>query len=433
MKNRVLWQLQLSATNNGKFSLSMDSNWNVFLSKAQQMLRIDPTLRIDVLVPYHESCVEDVVQAIIDADIPCGVTPIEIPIITNALITRYDFPWEDIMRRIGHRLDTYTHVYINDPMQLRNWRALWHSLRPNGPAPRFILQTHFLDTPGARVVPEEVSYWHGTVEACTKADVCVWHCDSMRDTFELAVHADYQKHVHQDIMAKSMVWKSGYSIDEIRRPIRTSQIRFNSSTLADDKVLVWVPNRVGGLGKSLDYTNNGKFLFDVVPELFKQRQDFVVVAGNPNQKISNDEIAQRCPAYVKLVDGTFNRDEYRYLSSCADIVVGLYTNDTNGGLASLEAIELGAVPLFPAVYEYETYFRKSGWARNLCVAPDLSDTCEVLSRLIDRVKDGSFEYEPFSSRRTTYARSKQVMQKYIRETAAYENTTRQAMISMGLL
>ena len=429
MSNHILWQLQLSATYKGKFSLEMDSNWNVFIMKAREMLRIDPTLSIDVLVPYHENCVEDVSQSIIEAGITHGVAPIEIPIVTNALITRYDFPWEDIVRRIGQRIRTYTHIYINDPMQLRHWRALCHSLCHSGHAPRFILQTHFLDTPGNRVVPEEVSYWHGTVEACTKADVCVWHCDSMKEEFFFAAMKDYQEHIVYDIMEKSTVWKSGYSINEIRQLIDKNNLRFDlSSCLPKDKVIVWVPNRVGGLGRSLDYTNNGKFLFEIVPELWKQRRDFVVIAGNPNQKISNDEIAQRCPAYVKLVDGTLNRDEYRYISSCADIVVGLYTNDTNGGLASLEAIEMGAGPLFPAVYEYETYFRKSGWDRELCVAPDLSDTGEVLSRLISRVKEGSFDkYD------TEYTRAKSRMRKYIRETAAYENTTQQAMKSMELL
>lgn len=432
MTNRILWQLQLSATNNGKFSLATDSNFNVFLMKAHQMFRIDPSLRIDVIVPYHEACVEDVVQEIIAADIPSGITPVEIPIIPNAVTTRYDFPWEDIMRRVGHRLERYTHVYINDPMQLRNWRALWHSRCPNGPAPRFILQTHFLDTPGARVVPEEVSYWHGTVEACTKADICMWHCDAMKSTFREAALKDYTERFVDEVMAKSMVWKSGYSLEEIRQPVDTSKVRFDMKAF-EGKVIVWVPNRVGGLGKSLDYTNNGKFLFDIVPKLWEKRQDFVVLAGNPNQKVTNDEVAAGCPAYAKLVDGILNRDEYRYISSCADIVVGLYTNDTNGGLASLEAIEMGAVPLFPAIYEYETYFRESGWPRELRVSPDLSDTGEVLSRLIDRVKDRSFDHEAHSSFMSAYARSKFVMQKYIRETASYENTTKNAMQLMGLL
>lgn len=418
MSAKILWQLQLSSYDSfGKFILTADSNWQIFALKAAEMVKVDPNIKIDVLVPFNQSCTEDLTKLLLEHGLGSNVELVELNIASNALQTRFDFDWSHVKLALRDKLDSYTHVYINDPMLLRHYKALFYL---NKAKPKFILQTHFLDSPAARIADDEVSYWHGTVEACTKADVCLWHCDSMKAVFKDALSMDYKQHIVDFLMAKSDVWKDGYSITEIRRTIDTSNLRFDPRAL-DGKVVVWVPNRVGGLGKSFDYTNNGKFLFEIVPELWKKRQDFVVIAGNPNQKISNDEIVQRCPAYLKLVDGAVNRDEYRYLSTRADIVVGLYTNDTNGGLASLESIEHNAIPLFPDVYEYKVYFDAVDWPMDLRIKPDLSDSANVLSLLIDRIDN------------VWVQNCRKEMQDFIRSYASYEHTTPVMMKKLGFV
>jgi len=298
-------------------------------------------------------------------------------------------------------------------MLVRHYKALFYINCKL--TPKFIVQTHFLDSPVARIVDDPISYWHGTVEACLKSDSVLWHCVSMQKVFEEAVRQDYKDHIVDAILAKSDCWKDGMSTHEINQPVNMLNLRFDPALIEqDNRVLVWVPNRVGGLGKSFDYTNNGKFLFDTVPELWKQRQDFVVVAGNPNQKITNDEISTLCPAYMKLVPGALNRDEYRWLSAHAELVVGLYTNDTNGGLASLEAIEHNALPLFPDIYEYKVYFDAVGWPQDMRIKPDLSDATKIVSRRLDLIQDPLALEVP---------RLRDDLREFVRGYASYERTT----------
>jgi len=418
MSANILWQLQLSAYDTyGKFILTADSNWQVFVIKMRQMIKVDPNIHATIVMPYRDKCIEDVDVLLEEHGLTKNVDVVRIMIRANALITRYDFPWAMICDTLGDRLKHFTHAYINDPMLLRHYKAMFHIAKVN---PKVITQVHFLDSPLSPVVDSDVSYWHGTVEALLKSDVCLWHCVSMLDVIHRALVQDYAPHIVKSIIDKGIVWKSGYSIEEIRKPVDTSKVRFDIEKL-NGKLVVWVPNRVGGLGRSLDYTNNGQFLFDIVPRLWKHRTDFVVLAGNPSQKISNDEIAGLCPAYVKLVDGPVNRDEYRLLSSRADIVVGLYTNDTNGGLASLESIEFGAAPLFTDVYEYKTYFDSIAWPTELRVNEDLSDTHKVLCRLIDDVRRGDVTSKVSA------------LQDHIRRFTSVEQTTPMMMKRLGFV
>jgi len=415
---KILWQLQLSCTTpDGKFVMTADSNWQVFITKATEMIKLNQSLHFDVIVPKKNQCTEDIDELVHDAGITQNISLIRIPIIANAAATRFDFPYALVQEKLKNTLKKYTHVYINDPLQLSHYRALFHLNREK---PKFILQTHFLDSPVARVVDPELSYWYGTVDACRKSDMFLWHSDSMQEIFRDALYKEFRPEIVHNIMMKSGVWKSGYSINEIRRPVNEKNIRFDVSQFAC-KTLVWVPNRVGGLGKSFDYTNNGKFLFDIVPKLWHKRKDFVIVAGNPSQKISNDEIAALCPAYVKLVDGPLNRDEYRWLSTRSNIVVGLYTNDTNGGLASLESIEFNAVPLFPDVYEYKKYFDAVDWPDHMRVKPDLSDIIDVSYRIIDAC------WERQTQQRVIR------MAEYIRQYASYEHITASMMQKLGFV
>lgn len=419
MNSKILWQLQLSNyTKEGKFVLSADSNWQIFITKALELIKLDENIHIDVLLPELDDCLESPIKALYDLGISLkNVHPIFIPIQANALVTRYDFPWKTILNCIKPYLDSYTHVYINDPLLLPHYKALFYINTKN--KPKWILQTHFLDSPMARVVDDDISYWHGTIEACTKADIFLWHCKTMQNVFKQALLKEHNDEFVNSLMKKSDVWKDGYSITEITKPINMDNVRFNLTEKCGTKTIVWVPNRVGGLGKSFDYTNNGKFLFESIPELWKSRQDFVVLAGNPNQKISNDEIAKNCPAYVKLVDGPLNRDEYRYLSKCADIVVGLYTNDTNGGLASLEAIEFGAKPLFPDIFEYNVYFDAINWPHDFRVSKDLSDIHLILSKLLDTMYSDVLDDKVM------------LLNKFIQDYSSYESTTKQMFSILG--
>lgn len=419
MNSKILWQLQLSNyTKEGKFVLSADSNWQIFITKALELIKIDENIKIDVLLPELEDCLESPIKALYDLGISLkNVHPIFIPIQANALATRYDFPWKIILEKIKSEIDLYTHVYINDPLLLPHYKALFYINTKN--KPKWVLQTHFLDSPMARVVDDEISYWHGTIEACTKADVFLWHCKTMQNIFKEALLKEHNNNFVESLMKKSDVWKDGYSIAEIRKSVDMNNVRFNLTDKCGTKTIIWVPNRVGGLGKSFDYTNNGKFLFEIVPELWKKRQDFVVLAGNPNQKISNDEIEKNCPAYVKLVDGPLNRDEYRYLSQCADIVVGLYTNDTNGGLASLEAIEFGAVPFFPDIFEYKVYFDEVNWPAELRINPTLENAHITLDNLLNSM------YSDEINNKMDF------MMSFIRKYSSYESTTQEMFNKLG--
>lgn len=428
MANRVhiLWQLQLSVANlDKKFILTADSNWQIFVTKAINMVKVNPHISIDVVLPYGELCLEDPQKLLLEHGLSKNVKLVEISVNPNPLATRYDFPWSDILdalsrkgfahRDDGEPLSRFTHVYINDPMLLRHYKALFYVQKQR---PKFIVQTHFLDSPSGRIADDDISYWNGTFEAVEKADVSLWHCDSMRDVFRKDAYKDFSAARAKNAIFKCGVWKDGYSIDEIKKPVNVANLRFDLFEATKGKKIVWVPNRIGGLGRSFDYTNNGKFMFEIVPELWKRRQDFVVIAGNPNQKISNDELVKLCPAYVKLIDTAPNRDEYRYLSAKADIVVALYLNDTNGGLASLESMEASdgkVLPLFPNVNEYKTYFDNVGFPKNLRVNDDLSNAVDVLDRLLNVEK-------------TLYTSK---LLDFVRSYAAYEYTTPPMMDYLG--
>lgn len=410
----ILYQLQLSVYNtNGKFILTADSNWQIFLTKVINMVKVDPKIKIDVLVPKLEDCIENPYQILKDFKLDNNVNLIQIRIAPNALKTRYDFPYNAIERALGDRIYDYTHVYVNDPMLLRHYKALFFLRKMN---PKFIIQVHFLDSPMGRIVDPNVSYWRGLCESCEKADIVLMHSQSQLKLFKQALKNDFKKHIVDSILNKTLVWKDGYSIDEIRKPINERNIRFNTHDL-DDKTIIWLPNRVGGLGKSFDYTRNGKVLFELIPKLWEQRQDFVVLAGNGNQKISNEEIRDRCPAYYYFPFGAVNRDEYRWISKRADIVGAFYNarEDQNGGLASLESVEFGSVPLFTNNIEYKVYFDKVNWPQNLRINPDLSDFVEVTSRLLDC----------YTSNKVQNKRRR--IQKFIRQYSAYEYTVPEMM------
>lgn len=412
MSANILFQLQLSSYDvNGIFNMIADSNWQVFVSKAINMIKVDSNIHFDVIVPEHHQCKENLYDILRLHNLHKNVSLIELRIAPNALKTRYDFDYSRYEAKLATRIKHYTHIYVNDPMLTRHFRAMTYLYKCN---PIIITQCHFLDTPENRLVDESVSYWEGTVEGMLKSDYCVWHSTSQMHDFFVSLEEDYKSRIINNIKKKSIVWKSGYSIEEIRMPINYDNIRFDTKQF-DNKTVVWVPNRVGGLNRSFDYTNNGKFLFEIVPELWKKRQDFVIVAGNPSQKIGNYEISQKCPACAYFDFGALNRDEYRWLSQRANIVVALYTIDQNGGCGCLESIEFGATPLFPDVYEYQYYFDNVSWPQELRIKPNLQNTDQVLSKLIDIYKT-----------QTSQTKVEELRQ-FIQHYAAYEYITEPIM------
>jgi glycosyltransferase involved in cell wall biosynthesis len=165
----------------------------------------------------------------------------------------------------------------------------------------------------------------------------------------------------------------------LNEPINMHNIRFDISLIPHSTTVVWVPNRIGGLGRSFDYTNNGRFLFDELPKV--KSKGFVVICGNPSQKITNDEIAGCVPEYVKLVPGALNYDEYKWCTQRADIVVALYDKDTNGGIAVLEAMHHGAMPLMLDINEYSRYFDDLNFPYNPR-AKSLDDVAQAFDNLM---------------------------------------------------
>lgn len=400
---RILWQLQLSNYNNGRFNLSGDSNWTVFLSKASQLIKLNPDIHIDVLLPLWGTCDTDYYHELMIHGLTGSVDVIQVNIARNALVTRYDFPFNTYLTAISTAYN-YDVVYINDPCLSGNFRAVFQTI---GYMPKFISQCHFLDTPFMAIVPETVSYWHRTIEACVKSDLFIWHCESQEEFFQQELQYQFTPEFIENLMEKSFVWKSGHSLKFLQTEPNINDMNLKALPLEHNTKIVWVPNRVGGLGISLDYTNNGKFLFEEVNKL--ERDDFVVLAGNPNQKIPNTQIAELCAKYYYIKDGALNADEYLQLTRSADVVVALYTEDTNGGIAVLEAIHYGAVPLMPNIYEYRTYFDAVDWPAEFRVAEDLSDVAEVLDRILDNLdllapyveRMGKYIDENFSIEATT--------------------------------
>lgn len=431
---RLLWQLQFSCYDtHGKFIFTGDSNWQVMVTKLLYMLRENSELTVVALVPEWRErgenphiLIKEVLGELVDR-----VKLVCVPIYPNALRTRFDFPYTEYARAIKREHDRgkFTHVYMNDPMLTRHFRALF--LVEKLGSPTFITQTHFLDSPSSKIVPAECSYWHGTVEGNLKSDVCLWHCDSMQEFFLSELAIDYNDRIVKQIAKKSAVWKSGYSIDEINRSVSLRDLRFK---LPNDKHIVFVPNRIGGLGKSFDYTNNGRFMFEWANALYERRQDFVVVAGNPSQKILNDELAEHCKPYIKIVPTTVTRNEYRHICAASDVVVALYTTDTNGGLAALEAIDLGCTPLLPNVYEYKKYFDAVKWPKDLRINPNLSDVVDVLDRILDNHSLSCSRTSDDGIRLSSVGNDVRLvkLRNHIRQTTTYEHTTHAAMQVMGL-
>jgi len=436
---RLLVQTQLSSYDTkGIFNLECDSGWQMAISRCREMLKLDPTLHIDIMCPQcdelniqcktHPTDIHpDLWAKHGDMDGDGRLRYIEHNIIPNALATRYDFKWHHVVRMLQlseQKLGLnprYDMVLVNDPMHLRTFRAAFHVLA--GYVPRFFVHSHFIDCPSCPKFPTEASLWLGQVEAALRADWNFWQCSSALQEFEREARKLLRDNVVDYIMSKSDPWDDGYSIDEITSSVDVQKMRFTPEEFrakTANKKIIFVPNRIGGKGRSSDYTNCGRFMFKVLPELRKLRQDFVVIAGNPNQKILNNELEEWCggDGYVSLVPDSFTRDEYKFVAKNSDIAVGLYTEDTYGGTAARECIELGCTPAWTDCNEYASLARKACFDERLLIAPGLSNAASVVSELLDHGKN-AYNHDKLLD--------------VVRKQCSYESTTPLAMKWMGLL
>lgn len=452
---RMLIQTQLSNYDReGKFILEADSGWQMCMGRVREMLKLVPDLYIDIMGPMRDEDDMDRQGQLITR--PDAINPdlwnkhgeqgdgrlryVPHYIIPNALATRYDFDFEMISWALGlkeHKHDTtvrYDIVYLNDPLHLRAFKALF--MLHGGYRPKFVVHSHFIDNPTCPKFPVEASLWMGQVESARKADVNFWQCESAMYTFFHDMEAEYQPGIVKGVKARSFPWDDGYSREEINTPINFNNLRFDPLDAIRRigggekraRVAIFVPNRIGGrlpgedTDRSSDYTRCGKFMFEVLPKLRERRQDFVVIAGNPSQKFLNNELEKVCGpnGYINLVPDALNRDEFKFIAKNSTIAVGLYDADTYGGTAARECVELGCLPLWCDCNEYR---RLAGAAKYpfLCNT-DMSDIVDVTSRLLDSIDP---DLSPWLMN--------EALRRCVRERCSYEATTPIALERLGLL
>lgn len=453
-QKRLLIQCQLSNYDTkGNFILEADSGWQMCVGRVREMLKLNPELVVTLMGP-NTGIDGRVRQLITD---PWDVNPdlwekygpdgedrlhyFEYEIIANALVTRYDFDWTALavglnlgMQKEGAS-PKWDAVYLNDPMHLRNFKAMFHVV--GGYQPKFFVHSHFIDNPENPKFPTEASLWLGQCEAALRADYNFWQCESSMNVFFGSMGRQFQPHIVDEVKVKSAPWDDGYSIEEITSPIDEQNLRFDPKKFAEivkDKIVIFVPNRIGGRGRSSDYTNCGWFMFEFLPKLYQKCKDIVVIAGNPSQKFSNEELERECGpnGYVSLVPDAFNRDEYKFVARNSHIVVGLYTNDTYGGTASRECIELGCMPLWFNIFEYSSIAREVGGY------PYAAERGKFMAYTLDLIDDAKIyaetKFTPYSPpRKRSYSAWQLKLKNVVRKRCSYEATTRPAMEKMGLL
>jgi len=431
---KLLIQTQLSNYDTqGKFILECDSGYNMMMGRTRVLLQQVPDLKVFITGPQLNQCRTSPYDLNADLfnDFGNRLKYIPLLLIPNALATRYDFVFEDIARALdlgedGH--EPFTHVFINDPMLLRNFQALF--FLKGKYRPKYIVHSHFIDNPECPKFPTEASLWMGQMEAAFKADFNFWQCESSLQVFLKSAMNWLCEDLVAVIRHKSLPWDDGYSSEEINSPINMNNVRFDVNDLARKtvgKTVVFVPNRIGGFGRSSDYTNCGRFMFETVPRVRKMRDDFVVIAGNPSQKILNHELEELCPAFLNLVPDALNRDEYKYVARhIQDISVGLYNQDSYGGTAARELCDVGTIPLWVDNYEYTQIALLAGLPKDMMIAPDLSNMDETLVFMLDWISqvkhDAPEEIKGWHDR----------LSDVVYRRCSYEATSDEAIRHMGL-
>lgn len=424
----MLIQTQLSNYDTrGKFILEADSGWQMVMGRIREILKLVPGIEVHVLGPeilHLKTLPYDVNRDIFDTG---QVRYLATKIQPNALATRYNFDLPTYAQVLGlgkKDQPVYDWVYVNDPMHLRNFRALFHLYGKY--TPKFAVHSHFIDNPSCPKFPTEASLWLGQVEASIRADVNFWQCQSALDIFEDEAGALLHSSVLGGVMAKSFPWDDGYSIEEVNRAIDPSKIRFDRRDFlyrTTDRTVIFVPNRVGGRGRSSDYTNCGKFLFEILPQIHAKNPKIMVVAGNPSQKFSNQELEAELGKYgfVSFVPDSLRREEYLWIGAHSDIAVGLYDQDSYGGTAARELVDLGCAPLWIDKYEYGKLAREAVWDPYLA-KPDFSDIVDKSLHLISLHKNTDLLWGSLDRLRDV-----------VRKRCSYEETTKGALRRMEIL
>ena len=449
---RMLVQLQLSNYDtNGKFILEADSGWQMVMGRVREMLKLVPDMTIVILGPQLEQLLTDPREINPDLFESKRVSYRGVWIQPNALATRFNFDMLGVSQAIGlakspfHDERRYEWVYINDPMQLRNFKAMFN-LYTNY-QPKFAVHSHFIDNPSCPKFPTDASLWLGQVEASIRADINFWQCQSSLDIYKEEASAVCKEDVVEAVMSKSFPWDDGYSSTETWGPSNragkeewegepevwdTSKIRFDTKKFIEDtkgKTVLFMPNRIGGRGRSSDYTNCGKFMFEVLPELHKRTHGkFVLVAGNPSQKFSNKELEAEFGqyGYMNLVPDSFRREEYLWVGRHSHLSIGLYDQDSYGGTAARELCDLGCLPVWLDKYEYGQIARQ--WMKGeepICLTPDLSvDNIikTILQMTLFRWQNPAQSYHGWRA-----------LQNIVRNRCSYEKTTPIALAQMGIL
>jgi hypothetical protein len=430
MKKRMLIQVQLSNYDTkGKFILEADSNWQIWAWRSREMLRIQPNLEIDLLLPAASQMMTQPYEFAKEAFESGRLHILNWPVIPNAPATRYDFDMMGLQRMLVHEnKEKYDAVFVNDPALLPNFKALFYLYGKY--VPKFYLQIHFVDHPqwsGRQKFPAEVSLWDRQVEAMRKADVNFWMCQPTKDAVIKDMQVEYNWGVIDNVLMHSRIWDDGYSQYEASRGYNVKNMRFTEKQFAEkvgNDLVIFAPNRVGGRGRTSDYTHIGEFLFEKLPELRKLRQDFVVIAGNPSQKFSNEELYDELFPYgfINLVPDAPNRDEYHYIAEHADISIHLYDTEHHGGVASRECVEMGCLPLWTDCNEYQHMAKAGQYSIGLC-KPDRSDLVPALDGLLTFIK-----VNPHVALTVQHN-----LRDAVRTRCAYERTTYDAMRHMDLV
>jgi len=420
MNKRLLIQTQLSNYDDlGVYILENDSGWNMCVNRALEMLKLDSTLKIDILVPKYDqvkTLPEELTQKYSDFD---RVTFLQQQLTDHAIKTRFDFKYDDLEDLLQSHAREYTHTYLNDPCLMTNYKTLFY--KSFNCEPKMITHNHFVDYPEERKVPKQVEYFWRHIEAAVRSDFNFWQCQSSMLGFFESLEKYVSSSVLNCIKSKSEEWNDGYSSAEINTPINAYELRFE---LPKDKIIIFVPNRVG---RTNTYTNCDKFLFDYANKLYEERQDFVIVFGNPSQKIQNREICNLCKPALDLIPDTFSRNEYRYVIRNSHINIGLYNLDRFGGTAALECIDLGCLPIFLNNFEYKRLMDATDY--RFRAKTDFSDIIEQTSKLIDYAKSDSYrDTDGIIRFKNDFG-----LRKLIYETCAFESTTKRAMQRMELL
>jgi len=425
---RLLIQTQLSNYDtSGRFILEADSGWQMTMGRVRQMLKLVPDLSIDIMGPSESQLITapQKLNADLFQQYEGRLRYVPHHILPNALATRFDFDFNGVSRALDLNVNNkYDCVYVNDPMQLRNLKVLFHL--KGGYQPKFFVHSHFIDNPECPKFPTDASLWLGQCEAAMRADYNFWQCESSMNVFFDSFSRFFNNDSLALVKAKSSPWDDGYSSEEINSRIDVKNCRFDLNDfkqLTAGKVIIFVPNRIGGKGRSSDYTNCGKFMFEILPALRRLRQDFVVIAGNPNQKFSNQELVETCGknGYLSLVPDALTRDEFKLVVKNSDIAVGLYDQDSYGGTVARECVDLGCLPLWIDNYEYSAIAKDAAY--DMLAKPDFSDIVDTTDRLIDTARSlGSYK-----------SKFVEKIRKVVRTRCSYEETTTFALEKMGLL